>query len=95
MGLEHYILQFHFGSPTIAEAYIYDYCMVLVSDSYKVTSAFLSGPGQTHHILSSAEDRIVLSNEDITQDPQAVASIAEAGTAAIIRRLWERISRRF
>lgn len=55
----------------------------------KVTSGWLSSPGKTHHVLGSVEDGIVLPDEDITQDPQAVTSVAKAGTAAIVLRLWE------
>jgi len=49
----------------------------------------LSSLGQTHHVLGSVEDGVVLSDEDVTQDPQAVSSIAKATTAAIVPRLWE------
>lgn len=59
-----------------------------------MTSGFLYSLGQTHHILGSAEDGIVLSDKDITQDPQAVTTVAKASTAAIVLRLWERFRRR-
>lgn len=39
--------------------------------------------------MGSAEDGVVLPDEDITQDPQAVASSAEAGAAAVVLRLGE------
>lgn len=60
----------------------------------KVTSGRLSGLGQTHHILGSAEDGIVLSDKDITQDPRAATSIAKASTAARVLRLWEGFRKR-
>lgn len=56
-------------------------------------SGWLSSLGQTHHILGSAEDGIVLSDEDIPQDPQAVTSTAEASAAAIVLRLSDGFSR--
>ena len=77
------------GSPTIALGYIYDCCMAFVSDSCESTSGSLLSPGQTHHIIASVEDREVLSDEDITQDPQAVTSTAKAGTAAEVLGLWQ------
>lgn len=57
-------------------------------------SGWLSSLGRTHHILGSAEDRIVLSDEDIPQDPQAVTSTAEASMAAIVLRLSDGFSKR-
>lgn len=52
-----------------------------------VSSGSLCSPGQTHPILASVKDGVVLSDEDITQDPQAASSIAKATMAAIVR-LW-------
>lgn len=60
----------------------------------KVTSGRLFSLGQTHHLIASVEDGIVLSDEDITQDPQAVTSFAKASTAAIGFRLCEGFRRR-
>lgn len=47
----------------------------------------LDSLGQTHHVLGSVEDGVVLSNEDVTQDPQAVTSVTKASSAAIVLRL--------
>ena len=57
----------------------------------KEVSGRLSSLGQTDHVLGPVEDGIVLSDEDITQDPQAASSASKAGTAAIVLGLWREI----
>ena len=51
--------------------------------------AGLPSHGQADHVLASAEDGVVLPDEDITQDPQAASAVADAGTAAVVLRLSE------
>lgn len=66
----------------------------ILADAHIIAAAHTLGRsyglGQTHHILGPVEDGIILSDEDVAQDPQAVSSDAEAGAAAIVLRLWGR-----